>query len=126
MSGDMLNLTVATPHRRQIEWVSNWLGDFPRPISVCSGNHDLERDSGVLAARHHQSARPEKADVERKRISILAPIGTALVGCRVGDIVNWSTPGGIRQLKVRRVVAPAPASAPVAAPAAHFAGVRTA
>ena len=53
---------------------------------------------------------PDRADVENKRLSILAPIGTALIGCRVGDIVRWSTPGGIRQLKVRRV-----ASAPIEA-----------
>jgi predicted phosphodiesterase len=45
MSGDMLDLSVATPQRRQIAWVSDWLNDFPRPISVCSGNHDLEWDS---------------------------------------------------------------------------------
>jgi len=45
MSGDMLDLAIATPQRRQIEWVSDWLNDFPRPISVCSGNHDLEWDS---------------------------------------------------------------------------------
>ena len=45
MSGDMLDLSIATPHRRQIEWVSSWLNDFPRPILVCSGNHDLEWDS---------------------------------------------------------------------------------
>lgn len=45
MSGDMLDLATATPQRRQIEWVSAWLDDFPRPISVCSGNHDLEWDS---------------------------------------------------------------------------------
>lgn len=45
MSGDMLDLALATPHRRQIQWVSDWLNDFPRPISVCSGNHDLEWNS---------------------------------------------------------------------------------
>jgi len=49
---------------------------------------------------------PDRADIEKKRVSILAPIGTALIGCRVDDIVNWSTPGGIRQLKVRRVTPP--------------------
>jgi regulator of nucleoside diphosphate kinase len=64
---------------------------------------------------------PDRADVERKRISILAPIGTALLGCRVGDIVNWSTPGGVRQLKVRRVTAPATASATLDASPALFA-----
>jgi Icc-related predicted phosphoesterase len=47
MSGDMLDLTAATPHGRQIAWVSDWLNDFPRPISVCSGNHDLEWDSAA-------------------------------------------------------------------------------
>ena len=46
---------------------------------------------------------PERARIEEQRLSILAPIGTALIGCRVGDIVNWSTPGGERQLRIRRV-----------------------
>ncbi len=58
---------------------------------------------------------PERADIDEGRISILAPIGTALIGCRVGEIVKWSTPGGVRQLKIRRVTAPAPAAAPTAA-----------
>jgi Icc-related predicted phosphoesterase len=47
LSGDMLDLSVATPQRRQIEWVSGWLAAFPRPIAVCSGNHDLEWDSAA-------------------------------------------------------------------------------
>ncbi|TSJ77740.1 metallophosphoesterase family protein [Rariglobus hedericola] len=45
MSGDMLNLSDAAPHQKQIDWVSDWINDYPRPISVCSGNHDLEWDS---------------------------------------------------------------------------------
>jgi Icc-related predicted phosphoesterase len=45
MSGDLLDLAAATPHRRQIAWVSDWLNDFPRALCVCSGNHDLEWDS---------------------------------------------------------------------------------
>ena len=45
MSGDLLDLSIATPHRRQIESVSEWLNDFPRPICISSGNHDLEWDS---------------------------------------------------------------------------------
>jgi Icc-related predicted phosphoesterase len=42
MSGDMLDLASPTPHRKQIAWVSDWLNRYPRPMSVCSGNHDLE------------------------------------------------------------------------------------
>lgn len=45
MSGDLLDLSDATPHRRQIAWVSDWLNGYPRPMCVCSGNHDLEWDS---------------------------------------------------------------------------------
>ncbi|MBE7537409.1 MAG: nucleoside diphosphate kinase regulator [Opitutaceae bacterium] len=46
---------------------------------------------------------PDQANIEQKRLSILAPIGTALIGFRAGDTVNWTTPGGVRQLKLHRV-----------------------
>jgi regulator of nucleoside diphosphate kinase len=49
---------------------------------------------------------PDRANVDEKRLSILAPIGTALIGCREGDIVKWRTPGGVRELKIRSVTAP--------------------
>jgi Icc-related predicted phosphoesterase len=42
MSGDMLDIASATSHRKQIAWVSDWLDAYPRPMSVASGNHDLE------------------------------------------------------------------------------------
>lgn len=57
---------------------------------------------------------PDRANVEQKRLSILAPIGTALIGCREGDVVNWTTPGGVRSLKLRRV-SPPPVTAPESA-----------
>jgi len=60
---------------------------------------------------------PDRADIDCKRMSILAPLGTALIGCRVGDLIRWSTPGGIRTLKVRDVSQPRAAAAPAVAPA---------
>ncbi|MFT3870379.1 MAG: GreA/GreB family elongation factor [Nibricoccus sp.] len=54
---------------------------------------------------------PDRANVDEKRLSILSPIGTALIGCREGDIVRWATPGGIRELKIRRVAPPTPDNA---------------
>jgi len=50
---------------------------------------------------------PERANIDERRLSVLAPIGTALIGCREGDIVRWNTPGGSRQLKIRRVTSAA-------------------
>lgn len=54
---------------------------------------------------------PDRANVDEKRLSILAPIGTALIGYREGDVVSWETPGGVRRLKIRQVTQPAPTRA---------------
>jgi regulator of nucleoside diphosphate kinase len=37
-------------------------------------------------------------------ISILAPVGTAMLGYRVGDTIEWPVPKGIRRLQVLEVV----------------------
>jgi len=47
---------------------------------------------------------PSDADVNRRRISILAPIGTAVLGSRVGDMIDWKVPGRSRRLKIERVL----------------------
>jgi regulator of nucleoside diphosphate kinase len=47
---------------------------------------------------------PSKADVLRDRISVLAPIGTALLGYRIGDIVKWRVPSGKRRFEIVDVV----------------------
>jgi len=47
---------------------------------------------------------PDQADVEKGRISVLAPIGAAMLGYRVGDTFDWETPGGMRSLRVLSVL----------------------
>ena len=47
---------------------------------------------------------PVDADIERRRISVLAPIGTALIGYRAGDNVEWMTPGGPKRLEIEEVL----------------------
>ena len=37
---------------------------------------------------------PDRADIREKRISVLAPIGTALIGFRKGQHVQWHVPAG--------------------------------
>ena len=37
---------------------------------------------------------PEKANIRQKMISILAPIGTALIGFRKGQKISWRVPAG--------------------------------
>jgi len=43
---------------------------------------------------------PRDADVDRHRVSVLAPVGTALLGLSVGQTIDWIAPGG-RSLRLR-------------------------
>lgn len=52
---------------------------------------------------------PSEADVGAGRISVLAPLGTALIGYRQGDVVERVMPGGLRRLLIEDVVQRAPA-----------------
>jgi len=47
---------------------------------------------------------PRDANVEAGAISILAPIGTALLGYARGDVVEWRVPSGLRRLRIEEVV----------------------
>jgi len=37
---------------------------------------------------------PETADIGAGRLSVLTPVGTALLGLRIGDTIDWETPAG--------------------------------
>jgi regulator of nucleoside diphosphate kinase len=48
---------------------------------------------------------PKDADVTKNRVSILAPVGTALLGLQVGQSIDWPMPGGkIRILRVEKIL----------------------
>ena len=47
---------------------------------------------------------PHAADINHQKISILAPIGTALIGYRAGDIIEWNVPAGLKRLKVEEIL----------------------
>jgi regulator of nucleoside diphosphate kinase len=47
---------------------------------------------------------PDRADILNNQLSVLAPVGTAVLGQRVGDVLRWRVPAGWRQLKIEQVV----------------------
>ncbi len=49
---------------------------------------------------------PHQADIERNRISVLAPIGTALLGYRTGSVVRVQVPRGRKRLRIEEVRLP--------------------
>ena len=43
---------------------------------------------------------PEQANVEQGRLSVVSPIGTAILGYAKADVITWQTPGGPRQIQI--------------------------
>lgn len=47
---------------------------------------------------------PTEADSVDGKISVLAPIGTAMLGYRVGSVIEWQVPSGLRRIKVEEIL----------------------
>jgi len=47
---------------------------------------------------------PNEADLSQGKISVLAPIGTAMIGYRVGETIEWEVPAGLKRFKVEEVL----------------------
>ncbi len=47
---------------------------------------------------------PNEADAAAGAISVLAPIGTGILGYREGDEISWPVPAGTRRIRIDRVV----------------------
>ncbi|MCC6239068.1 MAG: nucleoside diphosphate kinase regulator [Phycisphaerales bacterium] len=46
---------------------------------------------------------PEEADIDNGRLSVLAPLGTALLGVRLGQTIKFDAPAGTRRLKIEKI-----------------------
>ncbi len=95
LSGDLLDQSAATPQREQIEWVSQWLADFPRPIIVSSGDHDLEWNGDIerwMPAYWLRSIDNPNVWTDGQRVSLdglsILPIG-ATTRPKGGDADVW-------------------------------------
>jgi regulator of nucleoside diphosphate kinase len=49
---------------------------------------------------------PQKADIKQKKVSVLAPIGTALIGFKKGQVVSWNVPSGRKDFEIVEVMQP--------------------
>ncbi len=47
---------------------------------------------------------PEDANVAEGAVSILAPVGTAIIGYSQGDTIEWPTPSGTRTFRIERIL----------------------
>lgn len=75
--------------------------------SVCMNSEVEFRDDTTGRIQRVALVYPEEADISRRKVSVLTPIGTALVGLQPGQSITWETPHGeMRKLTVLSVRAP--------------------
>jgi regulator of nucleoside diphosphate kinase len=75
---------------------------IPRDVVTMNSEVRLkDLDSGDIKV--YRLVFPSQARTENS-ISVLAPIGTAMLGYRVGDTIEWRVPKGIRRLQVMDVL----------------------
>jgi regulator of nucleoside diphosphate kinase len=76
---------------------------------VCMNSEVEFRDDTTGKLQTVTLVYPEEADISKRKISILTPVGTALIGVRKGHSITWETPNGaVRQLTVLAVRKPRP------------------
>ncbi|MBP7637550.1 MAG: nucleoside diphosphate kinase regulator [Kiritimatiellae bacterium] len=47
---------------------------------------------------------PQDADVDTGKVSIISPVGTAVLGYAEGDTIEWSVPAGTRRLQIEKIL----------------------
>lgn len=81
------------------------VGDESLPTDVVAMNskvsfQDLENNKESIVILVY----PNESNIDENKISILTPVGSALIGLRVGQEIRWPLPNGrFKQLKVTSV-----------------------
>lgn len=79
--------------------------ELPADVIAMNSTVELEdlEDGEILT---YTLVFPENADINAGKISILAPLGMAMLGFRAGDEFEWPVPAGTLRVRVRRLIKP--------------------
>ena len=78
-------------------------GDVPKGV-VTMHSRVRVRDVRAGESETYTLVYPDEADIIAGKLSVLAPLGIALRGARVGQVVEFHAPAGPRRLKVEKVL----------------------
>jgi len=74
--------------------------DFPADVVRLNSTVDVETPFGMMKT---QLVLPSLSNSAQKRISILTPMGSALLGYAEGDELMWHFPNGEKQIRILKV-----------------------
>lgn len=75
--------------------------EFPSDVIRFGSIIDIETPYSMLV--DYELVTPLEADAKLKKLSILSPMGSALIGYAEGDLITWSFPGGEKEIRIVRV-----------------------
>ena len=77
--------------------------DVPNTVVTLNSHlrlRDMEDDSEIVVTLVF----PSEANIDSGRLSVMSPIGTAILGYAEGDTIEWDVPGGRRRIKIDKVI----------------------
>lgn len=102
------------PHTKLPEHIQALQGELDRATVVEPDELDADvitlnspvrlRDLATGDILEYQLVYPEDSDIDANRISILAPLGIAMLGYRKGDTFEWEVPAGVNRWSVEEVL----------------------
>lgn len=78
-------------------------GEVPRNI-VTMHSQVVVRDTRSADSETYTLVYPDEADIDEGRLSVLAPLGIALLGMKTGESVSFQVPAGKRRVKVGKIL----------------------
>jgi regulator of nucleoside diphosphate kinase len=73
------------------------------PGVVTMNSEVVYEDSATGTRRTIRLVYPNDANAAAGRVSVLAPVGAALLGLHVGQEIDWAVPRGIKRIRVVEV-----------------------
>lgn len=94
----MLSQVPLSPYR---EWLETEL-DRARVVPATAVKPDLVTMNSTVRYRDESTGKekevmlvyPDEADMQSGKVSVLAPVGAALIGLSVGQVIEWKMPDG--------------------------------
>ena len=77
-------------------------GEVPSDV-VTMNSRVKVKDLNNCRVTTYQIVFPGEADIAKNRISVLAPIGTGLLGYSAGTTIEWQVPSGRRRFRILEV-----------------------
>jgi regulator of nucleoside diphosphate kinase len=73
------------------------------PDVVTMNSEVVYEDCDTFTKRRVKVVYPKDADASRGFVSVLAPIGSAILGLRVNQSIEWEVPSGTKRIRVLEI-----------------------